>query len=131
MTLRHVSVLTHFCKFSQSAHIAYFFPHKLAFSTAILILFAFYYLGLLGFVTSTTWLPTEWQQSIHVSGPMWNEMGTIFPRHIWCLYGFQKMPHKTDMPNYDTDTTGLAGRAAFVTGSNEIYDNSALTVSHY
>ena len=79
-----------FLQFSQSAHIAYFFPHKLAFSTAILILFAFYYLGLLGFVNSTTWLPTEWQQSIHVSGPMWNEMGTIFPRHIWCLYGFQK-----------------------------------------
>ena len=35
------------------------------------------------------------------------------------------------MPNYDTDTTGLAGRVACVTGSNEIYDNSALTVSHY
>ena len=58
-------------------------------------------------------------------------MGTIFPPHIWCLHGFQKMPHKTDIPNYDTDTTGLASRVAFVTGSNEKYDNSALIVSHY
>jgi len=41
------------------------------------------------------------------------------------------MPHKTDMPNYDTDTTGLASRVAFVNGSNEKYDNSALIVSHY
>jgi len=58
---------------------------------------------------------------------------TIFLPHIWCLYGFQKMQHKTDMPHYDIDTTDLAGagRVALVASSNEKYDTFALTVSHY
>jgi len=39
---------------------AYFFPHRLTFSAAILILFVFCYLFLLGFVTSTIRLATDW-----------------------------------------------------------------------
>ena len=50
-------LLPHFSHISAQ----YIFPHKLAFSKAILILFVFIlaYLFLLGFVTSTIWLPAE------------------------------------------------------------------------
>ena len=54
-----------FCNFHK-VHILHFFPNKLAFLMAILILFVFLLprpVGLLGFVTSTTWLPTERHQS--------------------------------------------------------------------
>jgi len=45
--------MPHFRLFHQSAHIAYFFPHKLAFSTVLLTLFVFLLpIFLLGFVTS-------------------------------------------------------------------------------
>jgi len=39
-----------------------FFPHKLAFSTAVLVLIVFLLPILLGFATSTIWMPTEWHQ---------------------------------------------------------------------
>ena len=39
MRLLHISLIS--CIFQQSAHISYFFPHKLALSTAILLLFVF------------------------------------------------------------------------------------------
>ena len=55
-----VRVCLIFCIHQQSAHITYFSLHKLAFSTAILILFVF----LLGFITSTIWLPTEWHNNV-------------------------------------------------------------------
>jgi len=42
MRLPHVSLIAAFFRiFQQSAHITYFFRHKLAFSTASLILFVF------------------------------------------------------------------------------------------
>ena len=41
-----------------------YFSHKLAFSTAIFKYYlCFCYLFLLGFVTSTIWLPTEWHHA--------------------------------------------------------------------
>ena len=84
--------------FQQSAHIA-FFPHKLAFSTAILILFVsilpvsirFRYLNHL---VANGMAPSMCPE---YSGPLWSvERGgvvgfeqfcTIFPPHIWCLCG--------------------------------------------
>ena len=39
---------------------SHIFPHKLTFSTTILTFFVLLYLFLLGFVTSTIWLPTDW-----------------------------------------------------------------------
>jgi len=64
-----------------------FFPHKLAFSTAILILIVFL-------------LPisVEWAGVVG-----FKQFCIIFLPHIWCLCGphiFLKMPHKTVMPNY-------------------------------
>jgi len=73
-----------------SAKCAYhiFLTHKLAFSTAIL---CFYCLLLLGFITSTIWLPTEWHDPC-VRTPVerdgvvgFKQVCTIFP-HIWYLY---------------------------------------------
>jgi len=60
--------------FQQSAHITYFFPHRLAFSTAILILVVF----LLPISITFRYLDhlvAKQNGTIHVSGPQWNEMG--------------------------------------------------------
>jgi len=72
------------------------------------LLNSFSVLFLLGFVTSTIWLPTEWHHP-RVRTPVerdgvvgFKQFCTIFPSHIWCLCGphfFWKMPHKTDTPN--------------------------------
>ena len=83
------------------------FPHKLAVLTAILIL-CFYYLFLLVSLPQ----PSGYQQNgpIHVSGPLWNEMGQLvfysFVPYFRCIFGVYavhifliKMPHKTDMPD--------------------------------
>jgi len=84
-----------FCIFQQSVHIA-FFPHKHVFLTAILILLCFYYLFLLGFVTSTIWLPAEWHCPC-VRTPVERDGGSWFQailyhvsayfRHIFGVYG--------------------------------------------
>jgi len=60
MRLPHISLTAAFFAYFSKMHIWHIFPHKLAFLTAILIFFCVFYLFLLGFVTSTIWLPTEW-----------------------------------------------------------------------
>ena len=61
--------------FFSKVHVAHIFPHKLAFSTAILILFCLYYIFLLCFVTTTIWLPTEWHHPC-VRTPVEQDGGT-------------------------------------------------------
>jgi len=75
------------CKYVTAAYFAYcrifayfskvcilhFFPHKLAFLKTVLILLCFYYLFLVGFVTSTIWLPTQWH--CPCVRTLWNEIG--------------------------------------------------------
>ena len=74
--------------FQQSAHIT-FFRHKLAFLASVLIYLCFYYPFLLGFVTSTIRLPTEWHHPC-VWSPVeqdvfdFKQFCTVF-QHIWCL----------------------------------------------
>ena len=64
----------------------------------------FYYLFLLGFVTSTIWLPTERHHPCvwtPVEGDeVLKQFCTIFPPHIWCFAVciLFKMPLKTYMP---------------------------------
>ena len=64
MRLLHISLCATFLAYFSKLCMSHIFPHKLAFSTEILILFVFLlpitFLFLLGFVTSTIWLPTEW-----------------------------------------------------------------------
>jgi len=72
--VRHVSfmqicVCHIFRTFQQSAHIAYFFPHKLAFSTAILILFLF------PLPISITFCYLNRLVANRMAPSMWNEMG--------------------------------------------------------
>jgi len=85
-----------YCRiFQQSAHIAYFFPHKLAFSTAISIFVMF----LLPISTTFRYLeqifvnrmapsmcsvrtPVEQDEVVDFM-----QFCTIFPPHIWCLCG--------------------------------------------
>jgi len=69
-------------------HFSHIFPHKSAFSTAVLILFVFLFQFLLGFVTSTMIVnrmapstcpdpcATSWFQAAYFR---------IFPPHIWRL----------------------------------------------
>jgi len=67
----------------------------------------FYYLFLLGFVTSTIWLPTVCHHPCIRTPVEWDglvgfvQFGTIFPPHIWCLCGphIFYMLHKTDVPS--------------------------------
>jgi len=74
MRLPHISDIAalFFLHIQQSAHIA-IFPHKLAFSTAILILFVL----LLRIYVKFCYLDhlVDNRMAPHVSGPLWNEMG--------------------------------------------------------
>jgi len=93
----------------SKVRILQFFPHKLTFSTAFLILFL--YLFLLGFVTSTIWLPTEWHHPrVRTSvqrdrGVGFKQFCNVFSHISTAKFGvyavciFNKMLHKTDMPN--------------------------------
>jgi len=105
------------CEYAIAAYFAYcpiflhisanwtyhiFFPHKLAFLTAILILFVFL------LPISITFCYLHHLVANRMAPTLWNEMGssfkqfcTIFPLHIWCLCVLHifKMPHKTDMPS--------------------------------
>ena len=66
MQLLHISLIDTFSNISAKCTYVIFFPHKLAFSTAILILFVFLLpisIRPIGFVTSTIWLPTAWHHS--------------------------------------------------------------------
>jgi len=96
----------------QSAHIAYFFPHKLAFRRQFQHSSWLHYLFLLRFVTSTRFLPTEWHHQCICSPMDWDrvvvfkQFSTIFP-HISVTYlvamrsaYFLKMLHKNGMPRY-------------------------------
>ena len=76
-----------FCIFQSRAHIAYFFPHKMAFSTAISISFVF-------LLPISIWLPTEWHHPCVWTIPVerdgvvgFKQSCTMFPTHIWCLCG--------------------------------------------
>ena len=82
------------CKHATAAYfttmcISHIFPHKSAFPTAILLLFV----PLLGFITSTIWLPAEWhhpcvQSVVEQDGAVgFKQFCTNFPPHIWCLCG--------------------------------------------
>jgi len=103
-----------FSTFQRSAHIAKFSQHKLAFSTTILISSAFLLpILLLGFVTSTIWLPTEWHHPCvwtPVHGTRWGSWFQAIlyhlPAYFRCVFGIYairiflvKMSHKTDTPN--------------------------------
>jgi len=64
MWLPHILLIAAFFAYSSKVCISHIFPHKLAFSTAVLILFMFLsHIVLLGFVTSAIWLPTEWHHT--------------------------------------------------------------------
>jgi len=84
-------LLPRFSHISANCTCRIFFPHKLAFSTAILMLMCFYCPFLLSFVTSTIWLPTEWHHP-RVRTPVerdgavgFKQFCTVFPPHIWRL----------------------------------------------
>jgi len=89
------------CIFQQSAHIAYF-PHKLAFSVAILILLVFLLPISITFHYPTIWLPTEWhhpcvQTPVERDGVVgFKQFCTIFPQisaaylvFTWSAYFFK------------------------------------------
>ena len=92
-------LLPHISHISAECVYHVFFPHNLAFSTAILTLFlCFYHLFLLGFVTSTIWLPTERHHPC-VRTPVerdgvvgFKQFCTIFP-HISAAYRCLCGPH--------------------------------------
>jgi len=81
-----------FFAYFRKVRMSHFFSPNWHFSTAILIsVVYFYYLFLLGFVTSTVWLPTEWhhlcvQTAVERDGVVgFKQFCTIFPPHIWRL----------------------------------------------
>ena len=96
---REMSVL---CEYATAAYFSkvhmshIFFPHKLAFSAAILILFVFLLPISIRFrYLDCLWLPTEWHHPC-VWTPVerygvvgFKQFCTIFPPHIWCLRGPQ------------------------------------------
>jgi len=72
------------------------------------VIHCFYCLFLLGFVTSTIWLPTAWhhpcvQTPVERDGVVgFKQFCTTFPLHISCLCSlhiFLQMLHNTDMPD--------------------------------
>ena len=65
--------MPHFRLFHQSAHIAYFFPHKLAFSTVLLTLFVF----LLPISIRFRYLGQQ-NGTMQVSGPCGTKWGSWF-----------------------------------------------------
>jgi len=108
----HISLIAAFFRiFQQSARIAYFFPHKFAFSTTILVLFVFLLPISIRFRYLDIWLPTVWQHPCvrpcgtrsdsqfqatlyHITAYFCHIFGAYAVR-IYCFY----MLHKTDMPN--------------------------------
>ena len=84
---RYLHIATFFAYFSH-VHISHiFFPHKMAFSTAISISFVF-------LLPIFIWLPTEWHHPCVWTIPAerdgvvgFKQSCTMFPTHIWCLCG--------------------------------------------
>jgi len=96
LRLPHVSLIATFFAYSSKVHISHIFPHKLAFSTAILIFFVFP-LGLpivirfryIDHLVANRMAPSMCPDHVATK---WDVVGfkqfrTIFPPHIWCLCG--------------------------------------------
>ena len=110
MRLPHISHVAAFFAYLSKVRVSHIFPHKLAFSTAVLILFVFLFPISIRF----RYLDHDCQQNgtIHVSGPMCNELvsSSLFPHisayfhRIFGVYAIRifliKMQHKTDIPTY-------------------------------
>ena len=94
---------------------SHIFPHKLAFSTALLMLFVFLLpisirFPYLDHLVASRMAPSQSRPLRNDRVVGFKQFCTIFLSHIWCLCGphiFLKMPHKTDMPNLQgSDTVG-------------------------
>ena len=107
--LREYAIAAFFAYFSE-VRTSHIFPHKLAFSTAILMFFVS--LLSISIVIRFRYLDhlVANNGTIDMSGPLWNVMGYLVSsnfvpnfRRIFGVYAIPifltKMLHKTDMPN--------------------------------
>ena len=90
-----ICILPHFLHISVTCTYRIFFPHKMAFSTAISISFVF-------LLPISIWLPTKWHHPCVWTIPVerdgvvgFKQSCTMFLLHIWCLCG----PHIFVMRN--------------------------------
>ena len=92
MLLSHILLIDTFFAYFSKVRISHIFPHKVALSMAILLLFVFllpisntfYYLDQL----VTEWHHPRVQTPVEWDGVVgFKQFCTIFPTHIWCLCG--------------------------------------------